>query len=60
MSGLMPDVLEMLVCPHCRAQLTWAYESFELICCNADCGRAYPVKDGIPILVEDAARRPER
>jgi len=57
-SEIVPDVLELLVCPNCRGQLTWAYEASELICTNPECGLAYPVRQGIPILVTDAARKP--
>lgn len=60
MSDIVPEVLELLVCPRCHQQLTWAYEASELICCNPECGLAYPVRQGIPILVADAARQPER
>lgn len=60
MSEFVPDVLDLLVCPNCRQQLTWAYEAAELICCNPACGLAYPVRQGIPILVADEARKPER
>lgn len=60
MSDIVPAVLELLVCPRCRRPLTWAYEASELQCTNPECGLAYPVRQGIPILVEDAARKPER
>ena len=58
MSDLIPDVLELLVCPACRARLTWDYEASELVCTSPGCGLAYPVRGGIPILVLDEARRP--
>lgn len=60
MSDIDPDVLELLVCPRCHRHLVWAYEASELLCTNPECGLAYPVKQGIPILVEDQARKPER
>lgn len=59
MNDLVPGVLDLLVCPRCRHQLTWAYEASELLCTNPECGLAYPVRQGIPILVEDEARAPQ-
>ncbi len=58
MSELSNDVLEFLVCPACHANLTWDYEAGELACTGADCGLAYPIRGGIPILLIDEARRP--
>ena len=59
MSDLVPGVLELLVCPACHGQLTWAYEVSELVYTSPECGLAYPVRGGIPILVVDEARAPE-
>lgn len=58
MSELPAEVLELLVCPSCHAALAWDYEASELACTGPDCGLAYPVRDGIPILLVDEARRP--
>ena len=60
MSDLVPGVLELLVCPACHSAFTWDYEASELVCTGADCGLAYPLKGGIPILLIDEARRPTR
>lgn len=60
MNDILPDVLALLVCPRCHHQLTWDYEGSELLCTGPDCGLAFPVRQGIPILVEDEARRVER
>lgn len=58
MPDLITAVLDLLVCPACRARLAWAYEASELVCTSPDCGLAYPVREGIPVLVVDEARRP--
>lgn len=52
-------LLEILVCPQCRSALTEAgtEDAPELVCTGADCGLAYPVRDGIPVLLVDEARR---
>jgi uncharacterized protein len=60
MNDLVPEVLDLLVCPNCRARLTWDYEASELVCTSPECGLAYPVRGGIPILVIDEARDPKR
>ncbi|MGA5824198.1 Trm112 family protein [Kitasatospora sp. NPDC094028] len=56
---LEPFLLEILVCPQCRAALTegGTEEQPELLCTGADCGLAYPIRDGIPVLLVDEARR---
>lgn len=56
--NLDPALLEILVCPRCRADLRVDDEAAELVCTGADCGLAYPVRDDIPVLLIDEARRP--
>ncbi|MBK8461213.1 MAG: Trm112 family protein [Micropruina sp.] len=58
MTDLSADVLEFLVCPACHGRFTWDYEASELICSSSDCGLAYPLRGGIPILLVDEARKP--
>jgi len=51
-------LLELLVCPLCKGSLQYwrppQYERPELVC-NAD-RLAFPVRDGIPVLLEGEAR----
>lgn len=47
-------LLEILVCPLCKAPLIYQQGKSELVC-KAD-RLAYPVKDDIPVLVEAEAR----
>jgi len=50
-----PKLLEILVCPVTKGPLTWDREKQELISRSARL--AYPVRDGIPVMLEDEARR---
>jgi uncharacterized protein YbaR (Trm112 family) len=48
-------LLEILVCPLCKGKLVYRQEEQELIC-KGD-RLAYPIKDGIPVMLEDEARQ---
>lgn len=54
--SLEAGLLEILACPACHAPLHEAAD--ELVCTSEDCGLAYPIRDGIPVLLVDEARRP--
>ena len=49
-----PKLLELLVCPMTKGPLTYDSEKQELISKSARL--AYPIRDGIPILLADEAR----
>lgn len=49
--------LDMLVCPECRGKLNYDRSSQELIC--DQCKLAYPVTDGIAVMLVDEARKLE-
>ena len=53
-----PKLLEILVCPVSKGPLRYDDESQELISERA--GLAYPIRDGIPIMLADEARSLER
>lgn len=55
---LAPDLLEILACPNCHGSLAVDHDREELVCSAPDCRLAYPVRDGIPVLLIDDARRP--
>jgi uncharacterized protein len=55
---LDPMLLEILACPACHGQLRVDDAAAELVC--TQCGLAYPVRDDIPVLLVDEARRPEQ
>jgi uncharacterized protein YbaR (Trm112 family) len=50
-------LLEILVCPVTKGPLTYDKEAQELISKSARL--AYPIRDGIPVMLEDEARRLE-
>jgi uncharacterized protein YbaR (Trm112 family) len=53
---LDPALLEILACPDCKAALRTDDAASELVCTG--CGLAYPVRDDIPVLLVDEARKP--
>jgi uncharacterized protein len=55
---LAPELLEILACPNCHGALAVDHDRDELVCLAADCGLAYPVRQQIPVLLIDEARRP--
>ena len=50
-----PKLIEMLVCPVTKGPLTFDRERMELISKSARL--AYPVRDGIPVMLEEEARK---
>ena len=50
-----PHMLEALVCPVTHAQLSYDAEAQELISKAAHL--AYPIRNGIPIMIENEARK---
>jgi uncharacterized protein YbaR (Trm112 family) len=55
---LDPQLLEILACPQCHSTLRVDDAAGELVCTSAACGLAYPVRDDIPVMLIDEARRP--
>ncbi|TCQ01272.1 hypothetical protein C8J46_101634 [Sphingomonas sp. PP-F2F-A104-K0414] len=55
MSTLDPWLLERLVCPMTRTPLRYDEAAHELISDTA--GLAYPIKDGVPVMLVEEARQ---
>ncbi|WP_462382448.1 Trm112 family protein [Pseudomonas sp. Marseille-QA0892] len=49
-----PKLLDILACPLCKGPLKLSEDKTELIC-KAD-GLAYPIREGIPVMLESEAR----
>lgn len=52
-----PELLAIMQCPACTGDLAERSDPPALVC--AACGRAYPVRDGIPVMLVDEAERTE-
>jgi uncharacterized protein YbaR (Trm112 family) len=50
-------LLDILACPACKSPLNAVTESDELACSSETCGLVYPVRDDIPVLLVDEARK---
>lgn len=53
--GVDPKLLEILVCPLTKGPLRYDEEHQELV--SEQAGLAYPIRDGIPIMLIDEARK---
>lgn len=56
--SLDPRLLEILVCPLTRTRLRYDATAQELVSDSASL--AYPVRDGVPVMLIEEARRLER
>ena len=50
-----PDLLDLLVCPHCKGDLEYREVPVESLVCHA-CRLVYAVEDDIPIMLIDEAK----
>ena len=50
------ELLEILACPVCKSQVTLQDE--RIVCCS--CGRRYPIRDGIPVMMASEAEPPRQ
>ena len=48
-------LLDILVCPICKGNLEFRTADQELVC--KPCKLAYPIRDDIPVMLEDEARQ---
>ena len=49
-----PQLLEILACPACKTPVK--AEGDRLVC--VQCGRRYPIRDGIPVMLIEEAEQP--
>ncbi len=51
------ELLDILACPSCKGKIVYDQENEKLNC--QKCGRRYPIRDGIPVMLIDEAELPE-
>lgn len=51
------ELLEILACPACKGSIEYDKDNEKLVC--QECGRRYPIRDGIPVMLIDEAELPE-
>lgn len=51
------ELLDILTCPVCKGNIIYDEENQKLVCDK--CGRKYPVRDGIPVMLEEEAEKGE-
>lgn len=56
-SRVDPRLLELLVCPLTKGRLSYSRETNELV--SEKARLAYPIRDGIPIMLTSEARKIE-
>ncbi len=58
--GIMIDkeLLEILACPKCKAEVRLDEAAQRIICTSPTCGLRYPIRDGIPVMLIDEAEAP--
>ncbi len=52
------ELLDILACPKCKADIEYDEENQKLKCLNPDCELIYPIRDGIPVMLIDEAEDP--
>ena len=51
------ELLDILACPACKGNIVHDQKNEKLNC--QECGRRYPIRDGIPVMLIDEAELPE-
>lgn len=57
MPTVSSELLEILVCPACHGEVEYKERRARIVC--TACGRRYPVRDGIPVMLVDEAETPD-
>ena len=47
------ELLAILVCPKCKGELVFPDDTLSLVC--SACALRYPIREGIPVMLQDEA-----
>lgn len=50
------ELLEILACPACKQKVV--QENEEIVCENPQCRLRYPIREGIPVMLIEEAKKP--
>ena len=56
--ALSKELLDILACPVCKGDIRYDEPELKLTCLS--CGRRYPVREGIPVMLESEAETPAK
>ena len=51
------ELLDILACPVCKSDIRYDQADEKLTCIS--CGRKYPIREGIPVMLEEEAETPK-
>ena len=52
------ELLEILACPVCKGDIRYDQQDEKLTCLS--CGKRYPIRDDIPIMLEEETDSPKK
>lgn len=58
--SLNPEFLEILRCPNCKSKVELTADEKELRCVNGECRLIYPIREDIPVMLVDEARKDDK
>jgi uncharacterized protein YbaR (Trm112 family) len=57
--AISPELLAILRCPKCKAEVKLKEDKSGLKCVNEECALVYPIRDDIPVMLIDEAKKEE-
>ena len=57
--AVSPELLAILRCPKCKSEVKLKEDGSGLKCVNEECSLVYPIRDDIPVMLIDEAKKEE-